>query len=51
MPSASSAPRTSAPAMERAFASGRIAVLDMVSDIEAMGPVARMSDVRESVSG
>ena len=39
------------PAMQRAFASGRIAVLDMVSDIEAMGPVARMSDVRESVSG
>ena len=35
-------------AMERAFASGRIAVLDMVSDIEAMAPQARQSDVRAS---
>ena len=35
-------------AMDRAFASGKIAVLDMVSDIEAMGPVARQSDVRPS---
>ncbi len=35
-------------AMERAFASGRIAVLDIVSDIEAMAPQARQSDVRAS---
>jgi len=33
-------------ALERAFAAGKIAVLDMVSDIEAMGPVARPQDVR-----
>lgn len=37
-------------AMERAFASGRIAVLDMVSDIDAMGPTARESEIRTSVS-
>jgi hypothetical protein len=35
--------------MQRAFAAGKIAVLDMVSDIEAMGPVARLADVRASV--
>ena len=35
-------------AMERAFAAGKIAVLDMVSDIDAMGPVARLEDVRAS---
>ena len=35
-------------AMQRAFASGKIAVLDMVSDIKAMGPVSRPSDVRAS---
>ncbi len=35
-------------AMERAFASGRIAVLDMVSDIDAMAPTARESDIRAS---
>ena len=35
-------------ALERAFAAGKIAVLDLVSDIEAMGPVARPQDVRVS---
>ena len=33
---------------EATYASGRIAVLDMVSDIEAMAPQARQSDVRAS---
>ena len=41
-------PADIAGAMERAFASGKIAVLDMVSAIDAMGPVARASDVLAS---
>ena len=37
-------------ALARAFAAGKPAVLDMVSDIEAMAPQAREEDVRPSVS-
>ncbi|MFQ5860114.1 MAG: thiamine pyrophosphate-binding protein [Dehalococcoidia bacterium] len=37
-------------ALERAFAADRLAVIDVVSDIEAMAPVPREADVRPSVT-